>query len=145
MTDNELRHGPNTEIRIQGDIVLIKTLRETTIADLQKIFAAYLEVRRKYGYVFALYDGTAGKGMTPEARKEIIASASIPERETNAVATFGAPFPMRALVNVLDRALVTLRRKSLGVVMFATEAEARAYLDGERRKLVTKLRSTMQP
>lgn len=141
----ELR-GPNTEIRIQGDIVFVKTLGQTTLEDLYVIFGAYAEVRRKHGRVFALYDGTKGAGMSADARKEIMASAHIPDRETNAVATFGAPFAMRALVNMLDRALVALRRKSLGVVMFATEAEARAHLDRERQKLLAQTTSTaLQP
>lgn len=129
-------NGPHTEIRIQEDVVFVKTLGLTTLEDLHVIFRAYAEVRRKHGRVLALYDGTNGGGMSADARKEIMASAHIPERETNAVATFGAPFAMRALVNMLDRALVALRRKSLGVAMFATETEARAYLDRERQKLL---------
>lgn len=127
---------PHTEIQIQEDIVFVKTRGETTLDDLQVIFRAYAEVRRKHGRVLALYDGTSGGGMTSDARKEIMASSNIPDRTTEAVATFGAPFAMRALVNMLDRALAALRRKRLGVAMFATEMEARAYLDQERRRFL---------
>lgn len=137
--------GPNAEIRIEGDIVLVRTRGETTLGDLQVIFEAYAQVRRKHGHVLALYDGTLGQGMSSEARKEIMASSNMPERATDAVATFGAPFAMRALVNMLDRALVALRRKSLGVVMFATEEEARSYLNIERRRLLADRSVAIQP
>jgi len=137
--------GPNAEIRILDDIVLVRTRGETSLDDLQVIFEAYAHVRRKHGRVFALYDGTLGQGMTADARKEIMASSQVPERATDAVATFGAPFAMRALVNMLDRALVALRRKSLGVAMFATEQEARSYLDNERRRLLTAGSVAIQP
>lgn len=141
-SQTDVLHGPHTEIRIEGDIVFVKTLAQTTLEDLHVIFGAYARVRRKHGRVLALYDGTKGAGMASDARKEIMASANMPDRETNAVATFGAPFAMRALVNMLDRALVALRRKSLGVVMFATEEEARAHLDRERQKLLNRAAST---
>ncbi len=127
----------NTEITIEDDIVVIKTLGEVTREDLVVIFDAYFKVRTRYGRVFAMYDGRQGKGMASDARKEIMASSDNPDRQTNAVAVFGAPFAMRILVNMLDRALIGLRRKSLGVTMFATESEARAFLAEQRRQWLT--------
>ena len=127
----------NTEIAIEDDIVVIKTLGEVTREDLVVIFDAYFKVRSRYGRVFAMYDGRQGKGMASDARKEIMASSDNPDRQTNAVAVFGAPFAMRILVNMLDRALIGLRRRSLGVTMFATEAEARAHLAQQRQQLAS--------
>jgi hypothetical protein len=66
----------------------------------------------------------------------MLANASGSRRAADATAVFGAPFSMRILVNMLDRALIGLRKKSLGVVMFATEAEARAYLDEQRQRVL---------
>ncbi|HMY19556.1 MAG TPA: hypothetical protein PKA58_24695 [Polyangium sp.] len=126
----------NLELHIEGDVIVIKNFGETTLADLQIILAAYERVHGRYGHMFALYDGRLGKGMTSEARREMLANASGSRRAADATAVFGAPFSMRILVNMLDRALIGLRKKSLGVVMFATEAEARAYLDEQRQRVL---------
>lgn len=142
MIQSDVIKPTNTEVHIEDDIVVIKTLGEVTRDDLVVIFDAYFKIRTRYGRVFALYDGREGKGMASDARKEIMDSSDNPDRQTNAVAVFGAPFAMRILVNMLDRALVGLRRKSLGVTMFATETEARAFLAQQRQLYIASNGST---
>lgn len=124
------------ELHIEGDMVVIKNLNETSLADLHIILDAYAKVRSRCGRTFALYDGRQGRGMSSAARKELLAHTEDPNRTANASAVFGAPFAMRILVNMLDRALVGLRKRSLGIVMFETESEARAYLDEQRQRLL---------
>jgi predicted Ser/Thr protein kinase len=145
MMQTNVLQSPNSVIRIQGDVVFVRNQGETTVEDLHVIFQAYSLVRQKHGHVLALYDGRGGTSMSSDARREIIASARMPERVANASATFGAPFAMRALMKMLDRALMTLRGRSLGIVLFATEEEARAYLDNERRKLLAARSVAIQP
>ncbi len=130
--------GPNTNIRIDGDIVVVQPVGATTTEDLVFIFQAYAEVRREYGILLALYDSRFGKGMTPEARKELFAATAEPDKTADATAVFGASFAIRALVNMLERASAILHRKRLGAAMFATESEAREYLDQQRIRLRSK-------
>lgn len=131
--------GPNTRIRIERDVVVIQSIGQTTVADLQLIFHAYAEVRREYGIVLALYDSRFGHGMTADARKELLVAKTQPMRTADVSAAFGASFAIRALVSMLERASKLLHRKRLGAAMFATEAEARAYLDQQRILLRSKL------
>lgn len=128
--------GPHVNVRLEGDVVVVQTRGETTMADLEVIFRAYAQVRCAHQRVLALYDGREGRGMSSEARREVIASSTVPERQTDAVAVFGAPFAMQVFVNMLNRASLAIRQKALGIAMFATEAEARGYLDQERSRLV---------
>lgn len=126
----------NLEAHIEGDIIVVKNFGVTTSADLEIILDMYTRVHARYGHMFALYDGREGKGMTSEARRALLAKRDDSKQSANATAVFGAPFAMRILVNMLDRALLGLRRKGLGVVMFATEEEARAYLDEQRHQIL---------
>lgn len=126
----------NLEVHIEGDVIVVKNFGVTTSADLQIILDTYTRVQSRYGHMFALYDGRLGKGMTSDARRALLDKREDSRRSANATAVFGAPFAMRILVNMLDRALMGLRRKGLGVVMFATEEEARAYLDEQRQQIL---------
>lgn len=130
--------GPTTRVRIEGDIVAVQSIGVTTREDMVLIFQAYALVRQEHGVVLALYDARLGKGMTAEARKDLMAVTS-PEKRADATAVYGASFAIRALVNMLDRASVLLMRKPVGATMFATESEARAYLAQQRIRLRSKL------
>ena len=134
MNDSWHLRGPNVRVRIEGDIVVVQSFGVTTLDDMKLIFEAYAMVRRAHPTLFALYDSRYSKGVTSEARKAIVNANSHAET-TDAAAVFGAPFAMRALVNMLDRASMFLRGRPLGVAMFATESEARNYLEQQRFRL----------
>jgi hypothetical protein len=104
------------------------------LADMAEFMRLQAQVKRERGTVSVLYDSRENTGLDPAARKYATDHASV-ESRVDAAASFGAPFGMRVLVNMLNRAHEMLRKEGTRVQLFDTEAQARQYLDAERRRL----------
>lgn len=122
------------QARIEGDTIHLKVEGVVTLSDMVDFMHAQAQVRREHGFVFMLYDSRKNTGLEPAARK-YATDHTTPESRIDAAASFGAPFAIRVLVNMLNRAHDMLGREGARTLLFETEAQAREYLDAERRRL----------
>ena len=129
----QLGNGPH-KVRIDGDLVFMRSCGVTTLEDLHALRVLYERVRREQNALFVLYDSRAGGGVDRAARKYLL-EPSPNESRPDAAATFGARFSSRILISMIDRALIAFGKAPSGVAMFDTEDEARAYLERERIRL----------
>lgn len=134
MGDDEFRPLGGHKVRIDGDLVFLRVKGVVKLTDMMEFMRVQASVKRDRGAVFMLYDSRENTGLDPAARKYATDHASEEVRVT-AAASFGAPFGMRVLVNMLNRAHEMLRVEGTRVHLFDTEAEARKYLEAERQRL----------
>lgn len=122
------------KVRVDGDLVIMRSCGVTTVEDLEALRVIYERVRREHDSLFVLYDSRAGAGVDRAARKVLLQPQKA-ESRPDAAATFGARFSSRVLIGMIDRALVAFGKAPSGVAMFETESEARMYLQKERVRL----------
>lgn len=122
-------------VRIDGDLVHLRIRGLMTLRDLNAVTEVYERVHARHGRFFVLYDVTESQGIDRAARKALHDSTSNGP-QPDATALFGASFALRTMANMIERALVGLGRPSMGMNFFATEAQARAHIDEERRRLL---------
>lgn len=126
--------GDTLHVRIEGDLVFIRNHRSLTLVDLYAILDIYRSVHAEHGNLFAIYDCSRAEGVERAARKELT-SLGTPAFAADATAVFGAPFAVRVVANMIERALVGLGRPSTGMQFFQTEKQARDYLHEQRIRL----------
>ncbi|HRI62976.1 MAG TPA: STAS/SEC14 domain-containing protein [Polyangium sp.] len=134
MSADEYRPLGGHWVRVEGDLVRLRVKGVISVQDMAEFMRLQAAVRREQGWVFMLYDSRENTGLDPAARK-YATEHTTSESRVDAAASFGAPFSMRVLVNMLNRARVVLGKPGTPVELFNTEAEARQYLESERRRL----------
>ena len=134
MNSDEFRPLGGHWVRVEGDLVMLRVKGVISQNDMIEFMRFQAKIRREQGWVFMLYDSRENTGLDPAARKYATDYASS-ESRVDAAASFGAPFSMRVLVNMLNRASVLLGKKGTPVNLFETEAEARRFLESERQRL----------
>ena len=135
MSADDFRPVGDHSVRIEGDIVFVRAKGVVKIEDMMQFLRVQAQVKRERGVVFVLYDSRENTGLEPGARKYANDHGEADSR-ANAAASFGAPFGMRVLVNMMNRALVMLRKDGAPVQLFDTEAQARQYIEAERARLL---------
>lgn len=128
-------------ISVEGDSVLFVSGGPTTYSDMVQLLRAFSEVREKHHQLFVLYDSRKSTGMDPAARKLAMSAESAKVRADVQV-SFGAPFAMRVMMNMFNRAWQLLGRDEPLLHAFDTEAEARAFFNAERARLRAALASS---
>ena len=123
--------------RIEGDVLFFRMKGVVSLADMVEILRLTAEVKMANGAVFTLYDSRENTGLDPAARKYATDQGS-EKTQVAAAASFGAPFAMRVVVNMLNRAIGLLRAGAVPTVLFNTEVEARAYLQAQRERVASK-------
>jgi hypothetical protein len=121
-------------IQVDGDFIFMVVRGVVTLEDMKELLALQARVRRQYGSAYVLYDSRENTGLEPAARKYGTNNAT-PEMRVDAAASFGAPFTVRVLVNMINRAHDALRKPGTRTMLFDTELEARRYLEQERIRL----------
>lgn len=121
-------------VRIDGDLIFLRVKGVVTRVDMAEFMRLQTQIKRERGTVFVLYDSRENTGLEPAARKYATDHAT-EEARVHAAASFGAPFGMRVVVNMLNRALEVLRREGARVQLFDTEEQARGYLESERARI----------
>ena len=116
------------EFRIEDDVLHVKWVGEFTVSDMQRLNQLITDLRQKHQLVFHLVDGTKGHGLSAEARRWSVAHTS-PSNRADGIACFGFNSMMRAISTLLVRAIAILSKRTAPTRFFATEAEARAWLD----------------
>jgi hypothetical protein len=118
-------------VRVDGDLIILRVKGVVNLEDIKSFMRLQAQVKRERGSVFVLYDSRENTGLDPAARKYATDNSDADSR-ANAAASFGAPFGMRVVVNMLNRALVMLGRTGTFVQLFDTEDQARQYIEAER-------------
>lgn len=116
------------EFRIEGDILHVKWVGEFTVNDMQHLNQLITELHQEHQLVFHLVDGSRGQGLSAEARRWSVAHTS-PRNRADGIACFGFNSMMRAISTLLVRAIAIVSKQASPTRFFATEAEARAWLD----------------
>lgn len=87
------------------------------------------------GFILSLVDARRAGTITPEARR-MSAAYQREHPVPGAVAVFGVGAVLRAINALYSRAVAYLTNSQREMALFQTEAEARAWLDGQRRRLL---------
>lgn len=134
-TDGYTQLGNGThEVRVDGDLIIMRSHGVTTLDDLRALTAICQRVRREHDSLFVMYDSREGTGFDREARK-VLMQPTPSDVRADATTAFGTTFAVRILLRMLDRALVAFGKAPSGVVLFDTEEEALAHLEKERIRL----------
>lgn len=126
--------GPNT-VYVDDDLVHSVNRGAVTLEMARQYLEVVAATLDRHGRAFLLTDASAGFPVSTEARKHI---AEWPRmNEIGASAVFGNGIATRAMLTLITRAIALFGRRSQDVRFFATEAEARAFLDEKRAALAT--------
>ncbi|UQA58664.1 STAS/SEC14 domain-containing protein [Polyangium aurulentum] len=117
-------------LRIAGD------LEEGNVATFFQAFAGLCDWSKRE-HVFWLVDLARLGNILPGARK--LAATTQVRRENKGMVIFGASFRQRAIATLIDKATALLQRDAPPMVFVDSEAEARAWIEGRRRKLAGEL------
>ena len=129
--------GPSFER--EGDLLVIRVKGEYTLDVATQVHEQNTVSLDAYGYQLNLMDFTHFTSVTPEARRYVFRK---PERSSflSATAIVGANFPMRALVQMLLRALRAISNRNIAIEFFANEQGARDWIDDCRRRFHDELK-----
>lgn len=122
-------------VHIEGDVVLSICLEDTDAEGIRQFFEIVEPVFAKYGRALLLTDATRNVSVSAEARR-MLAEWSKTHRVVTAI--FGPGITTRAMLTLITRAMNLLGKNTEKAAFFATEAEARAWLDEQRREFLTK-------
>jgi hypothetical protein len=108
-------------LRLTGDV------EEAHVMPIMEEFGRYAE---ELPYLYGLVDMVRMGSITPAARK---ASALAKNPENSAVVLFSASFTHRVIVKLVLKAAQIFSASTQPTAMFGTEAEARAWIEEQRR------------
>jgi hypothetical protein len=124
--------GDNHKVRVEGDLVYSVWNGPSTLEEVQAYHAIMERVIAEHGRVFCLIDMRKAHRPPPEARKWITEWSQ--RFRVTAVACFGTSFTVRTFANLLVRAIRLVKGPEGVIAFFDTEAQARAFLRGERAR-----------
>ncbi len=123
------------EYRIEDDILFVRYRGLLTPLHAHRIMELVRGIRARFGRVLVLTDSSAGAALPPETRKAFM-DALTPETRMDYQAVFGMASPARLMAILLTRAARLLRRSQIEIEFFAREADARAYLQAMRQRML---------
>lgn len=124
------------EYRIEDDLLFVRYRGLLTPLHARRIMELVRGIRARFGRVLVLTDSSAGAALPPETRKAFM-DALTPETRMDYQAVFGMASPVRLMAILLTRAARLLRRSQIEIEFFAREADARAYLQAMRQRMLT--------
>lgn len=119
---------------IEGDVVYVQWRGELELDEVQSVFGLYGSVFAEHGRAFALVD-LRQSGVPPEPVRRWIGEWQRSHGELSGAAAFGAGWVMRSLFLLVGRAMALIGRRQLPSAAFATEAEAREWINAMRQRL----------
>ena len=135
--DAESKQVGNAIVRFEApDIVHFSNDGVIGITEIKRLFSLAAEMSQRLGKpVFLLADLSGAKGMTAEARK--FPNDQYPGDKTPIVgfSFYGGGFAVRVLLTMMRKAAEALGHATYPLSYLASEAEARAWLAQERKKL----------
>lgn len=127
--------GGHTYRREIAGIVFIRIGGELAEDDAAAFFRAFDSLCDKRGldHVFWLIDLGRLGAVSPQARTRLARTPL--RRENKGVAIFGASFRQRVVASLIDKATSLFQKNSPPLVFFDAEADARAWIEKQKRKL----------
>lgn len=124
----------------EGDLLRWELHGPVLVEDVVELWRRNRQIRARYGYVLMLIDGTAAGTLVPEARRQIVDYKRNEPDSQGRVAVYGVGPLSRALVALVSRALLLVVKREVSVHLCASEGEAMAWLEGQRRILQAQLK-----
>lgn len=121
-------------LHIQGDTLELIARGTLTYGDLKDLLDHFVYIKRKYGMLFVIYNGTECTGFDPAAYK-LGSHLRNDDADANLRVAFGVPFAIRVILNMINRAQRVLTNRDIQVPLFDHEKDARAFFEKEREKL----------
>ena len=132
MTHRE-RHVGLHYLRIEGDTLFLRWVGDVDAAQMAELYAFAEPMFTEHPVCFMLVDATAGRRVTPEARKLAL---KWPHRlQTGGAAFFGASLTARTAATIMAAAMNLIFQSGSTIEFTSTEEAARAWIDARRHKM----------
>lgn len=119
-------------LRGEGDILFVRFRGPVDVQEMQLLFAFMVRMQAQTPVIFHLYDGTQAGLTSPEARRWAAENMSGVHRAAG-IACYGVNAVVRAIAQLHTRAIALFSKQpDVPMVFFATEVEARAWIDRQR-------------
>jgi hypothetical protein len=128
--------GPHL-VETEGDVILVRLHGSFTLEHMKHWCQLADQVIAEHGQLFTISDFTAGGDFPPDSRRYATNhwQNTVYVRGT---AMFGAGLVATVLISMMQRATALLRKHSIPMVSLKTEAEARAWVQEQRKLLPAK-------
>lgn len=124
-------------LRVEDDLVVTVWRGEVTFEDVKHVFELYGRVHEQCGRVFIMSD-MRKSGIPSEKTRRWIVDWIREHRKIAGAAAYGANVVVRAVFIMLLRAVTLLVKIDIPVGVFATESEARIFIDQLRRQPIAR-------
>lgn len=131
-----------SEIYIDGDLVMTVGRGQCTAEVIRALSELLDPVFARHEHVFLITDVSQTRGFDADARRLIVKWNN--RRRPAASALYGSSFVVRTMLMLINRA-VSLLFQAPNTAIFATEAEARSWIDAQRRQLKERQRAATAP
>lgn len=122
-----------TEVRIEGDLLFVRTRGELVAEAATQIIATYQQLIKEQGRYFMLADMSEAGSVPPALRRQlIVGTRAYPPQ---AAAFYGGSIATRAMNALLISALNLLSGQRHNLASFHSEDQARSWLTAERQRL----------
>lgn len=131
-------HAPpkpdHLDVAYEKDLTIVRLRGDYDLATENYLTYVRNEAGKRNGYRLTLMDITNAGTVARDARASLVRYRDDVETP-GSLALVGASFPVRTLVSMMLQAARALTRRPLDFRFFATEQEARAWLDEERVRI----------
>ena len=121
----------DSELWVEGDVVFVCRVGETTVEKAQALIDTVWETKLRHGRVYVVFDLTRMAAFPMEARK--VMAESTRKNPPTAVACFGAGFTLRTITTLFAKAM-QMAGVSMAFGSFRTEQQARTWIDAQKRQ-----------
>ncbi len=122
-----------TKVIVDGDTVFSVTAGTTSLETAKVVLGICADVLAKHNRLFMLTDVSKGFSVSSEVRR--FQSEWAKAHVITGSALYGAGAVTRAMVTLIHGAMTLVGKNNFRIGFFATEAEARAWIDEIRSKL----------
>ncbi len=123
--------GPH-QVRIEDDIVHVRFHGDIIPPETKELLEVCQRVHQQHGRLFLLFDTVHAGIVSAESRRMFVQwNLTYP---VAAVVNFGGGMVQRALAVLITNAIRIVSKKSPAMAYLSTEAEARDWLNEQRRK-----------
>jgi hypothetical protein len=119
-------------MEVEGDVVIVRLHGRFELDHAVTFCRLAAELLEQHGRLFTISDFSDGWRFTPEARRYALQWGQT--HKVNATALFGINKTAHAAITLLIRASALITRRKIPMTTVATEAEARAWVDEQRRE-----------
>jgi hypothetical protein len=121
------------QLRIEDDLAYLRINGDINPPDTKGLLEHFQRVHQQKGHLFLLFDAVHAGTISAESRRMFIEwNRTYP---IAAVVNFGGGMVQKALAVLLHNAIRIMTKKAPLFAYLATEAEARKWLDEQRRTL----------